>query len=486
MRCIPPLLLLFVSAVLFGAGVEEEPASETELLLDTRSTYKVVVAGVVLTEILPEFRPLTGSLPGIVRNSLEGYDRRTIDPDERMVIAARIQREALGQEERSRAELKGERDRNALLGRDTEDQDQRLAEVEKRLSSIRTADLRAVDIPDSKPVEYVTGEYESFVSLRYPATLLRRFDADLVIYIEAESLDPYMMVRIMAVDRAREEVEEITRFAALPDEVATSMEKVASDVQEYIIGAPFASLIVTVRDGSGATSETTELYVDGSYVGSGAATVDTLLPGTHVILARTSWGGVYQTSAMVTAGDTEEVEIELPELETGTIRVQSTPSGASVYQGVEWLGKTPLSVERPDTYVQYEIRSPGFLESRFVANPASGSSIGRSLIPDTYDWEEHFTESRNRFYRSFGFFLGSVVVPVVINGAFMNRKVFIEGWYATSPTSDEMVALQPFVDETNSLVYGYYGSIAVSGFFLGNMIRRLSQFIRIGQEYHER
>ena len=463
---------------------EEEDLLADEVLQDKRETYQVAVAGVVLPDMAAELRPLTGSLPGMVRNLLEGYDRRTIGLEEREAMAARILRDRLSEAERTLVSLQEDRDRAELIGGDTATVEERIRESRETLRRLRATNPASMSIAAFKPISYLENEFETFRSLRFPQSLLREYDADLVLYVTVEPLDTYMMVRIMSVDRALEHVTEIVRFAALPDEVAVSLEDVASEVQEYVIGAPFASLSVTLTGSDNGSGGGAEIYVDGRFQGYGAVQVDTLMPGTHLVLVRTSWGGVYRTSAMVETGESKEVEIALPETASGSIRVTSNPSGANVYRGVEWIGTTPLSVERPDRMVQYALRRSGYWQSQFVAGPSVDTEIEKALVPEGYDWEGRFTESRNRFYRSFGFFLGSVAIPVALNGLYQDVAIFLTGSSVTDLSTGDQY--RSYVDMANAIYYGYYTSLAVSGVFFTNMVRRLTQYIRLGQEFHER
>jgi len=187
---------------------------------------------------------------------------------------------------------------------------------------------------------------------------------------------------------------------------------------------------------------------------------------------------------MVEPGGFRIVVVRMPAAGGGTIRIESEPDGAEVYHGVEWAGSTPLEIPRPDTVVQYALRSDGYLESRFVAGPDTPGMVTRTLVGDAYDWEADFTRNRNRFYRSLGFFLGSLAGPVILNGLYQD----LSGLFPTGSVRDDLTEEEKFAyaDHANTIYHGYYSSLALSGAFFGNMIWSLTQYIRVGQGYHER
>jgi len=355
----------------YSLGSREPVVSDSaaDALRDTRETYRIVVAGVVATDIGGELRPVVGSLPGLLLDLLQGYDRRFVPPAEQDAMRERIIRDALRTVERDLARQQEQRARAALSSRTDEALQERIAVLGEDRAALRNADRDRIAVASVKPVVYPEQDFQTFTELRYPQRLPGMFDADMVLYLTVEPVEPYLLVHIFATDRAGGEVHEVSRFVALPDELATALEAVSDEVRTYVIGSSFASVSVRVTDPSGAGVPDAEIFIDAKLAGRGDAYQTTLTPGEHAILVRSGRGAIRRTSIMVEPGGFRIVVVRMPAAGGGTIRIESEPDGAEVYHGVEWAGSTPLEIPRPDTVVQYALRSDGYLESRFVAGP---------------------------------------------------------------------------------------------------------------------
>ncbi|MCG8478014.1 MAG: hypothetical protein MI724_02885, partial [Spirochaetales bacterium] len=139
---------------------------------------------------------------------------------------------------------------------------------------------------------------------------------------------------------------------------------------------------------------------------------------------------------------------------------------------------------RPTQETSYTIAREGYYDSRVVVGPDSPSRIERVLIAADGDWVESVERSRDRFYRSFGAFVLSVGVPILINGVYQNYTGLYPGGVARSDLSqEEQDRLQPQVD---ALFYGYYVGIGLSAGLFANMIWRLVDYVQTAQGYHTR
>ncbi len=143
-----------------------------------------------------------------------------------------------------------------------------------------------------------------------------------------------------------------------------------------------------------------------------------------------------------------------------------------------------MRIPRPDELTSYSIVKENYYDSRLELSSTSPQNVETVLVSRGYDWEEETRLSRERFYRSFGLFSLSVGVPIILYGAYQDYTGLFPSGSVRPDLSDE--ERQRVVREGSALFYGYYGGIALSAGFFGNMIWRLVDYIRTAQGYHTR
>ncbi|GAA6741896.1 PEGA domain-containing protein [Thermus oshimai] len=109
-----------------------------------------------------------------------------------------------------------------------------------------------------------------------------------------------------------------------------------------------------------STPSGAEVYLDGSL--RGRTPLDLTLPeGRYSVELRLSGYEPYRATVQVRAGETARLEARLtPEPRTGTLLLESTPSGAEVYLEGRLQGRTPLRLTLPEGTYRVELRSPGY------------------------------------------------------------------------------------------------------------------------------
>ena len=135
------------------------------------------------------------------------------------------------------------------------------------------------------------------------------------------------------------------------------------------------------------------VYGDGVYVGttrSGSPLVFTQVkPGTHTLLLTKSGYQDYSTTSTVVAGKNYDLDITLnpvPNPTTGSITVNSAPTGAQVYINNLFRGYSPLTVDSltPGMYT-VALKLNGYQDWQSAATVTAGQTaqISATLIPVT-------------------------------------------------------------------------------------------------------
>ena len=124
----------------------------------------------------------------------------------------------------------------------------------------------------------------------------------------------------------------------------------------------------------------------------------------------------------------QKIKIELKEYETKilpvsleeekriTISVQSFPSGADLYSGASWIGKTPLLLKNPIAPALLTFKLEGYNDNKIVYKDGNNRDIQIYMQSDIINIDNIISSKRNRFYKSFSYFLLSIPISLISYG----------------------------------------------------------------------
>ena len=103
------------------------------------------------------------------------------------------------------------------------------------------------------------------------------------------------------------------------------------------------------------------------------------------------------------------------------------------------------------------------------------------MLPDTIDWGAEIREKRDGFYGSFSWFVLSVPVVMLLNGAYQNVLAAFPRVDSGELTVTERTA---FAQLGNILYWSYLGAALISGGLLVNTVISLLDYIAAGEGAH--
>jgi hypothetical protein len=177
------------------------------------------------------------------------------------------------------------------------------------------------------------------------------------------------------------------------------------------------------------------------------------------------------------------VELSLEPVQAGTVRIESTPTGADVYLGSIWQGVTPITLDRPGAARTVILSREGFLDETVVLSEEVPNRVSRELVPDPGNWPEVVQERRDRFYRAFGWFALSIPVPVMLNGMYQDIAALYPGGQP-SPELSEAEANR-LAGTANTMLWSARGTAVVSAGLFVNMMVHLIRYTRAGEYAHD-
>jgi hypothetical protein len=203
-----------------------------------------------------------------------------------------------------------------------------------------------------------------------------------------------------------------------------------------------------------------------------------LAPGTHDIrLQAPGYRPVSRTAELAAEKETR-ISDSLEKTTTGTVAVSSDPAGADLYVDSYWMGKTPLTVDRPPVRSRGILSLKGFYDIPFSLGPASPAALSFPLQKDVGSKEVQRTKARDDFYRALGFFAFSLPLPAFSYGLAIDFAV-----KNFDLTQAGMSTAAGQARATSEVFLGaYYAGIAVSAALFTWMVTRIVRYVEVANE----
>ncbi len=309
-------------------------------------------------------------------------------------------------------------------------------------------------------------------------------EADLILYLVVVPVGDRVLVRVHAYEVGSERDRELFRLVDTPEAVSLRLESREREVAAALAGQALGGIEVTLEDSQQQTMEG-RVFVGDRYLGLSPVEDRYLPPGTYSLRTELADGRTAEQSVEIAAGAPQRVVVRVWESPPEPVTIRSAPAGARVYRGSQWVGFTPVEVSRPREDTSYTLVQDGYYDSRVTLGPDSPSLVERMMVSADGDWAAEVEASRDRFYRSFGFFALSVGVPILINGVYQNYAGLVDeqGRVSAELTPPEQ---ERVLNRANTLFFGYYAGLGLSAGLFGNMMWRLVDYVQTAQGYHTR
>jgi hypothetical protein len=456
------------------------PARPDDLPRDSSASWRVGISAFSSHGLSADNAYLPFSLALLLKNELAGltphaYSEQQIGLARRSLVTAEVT-----SAEKSITAARKDRDNllfNQVPAGDASwtSADKRVAAAQARLEFLRGLDPVRVQVADSKPVSIVEGSGAGKlldVPDVPPGAYCARQGLDLLIGGSVEEVQDYLLLDVWAFDPLSGTEVFSARNAASRDELYASIPAFGREIARTILGRSWA-LVVFAPDPPDAA-----LYVDGVLAASGATPVLYLAPGTHDL--RLQAPGYLPVSRTADLAEDKETRIadSLEKTTTGTIAVSSDPAGADLYVDSYWIGKTPLTLDRPPVRSRGILFLKGFYDSPFSLGPTSPPALSFALQKDVGSKDVQRTKARDDFYRALGFFAFSLPLPAFSYGLAID--------FAVKQFDLDQAGMGGAAGDarTVSIVFlgSYYAGIAVSAALFTWMVTRIVHYVTVANE----
>ncbi|MEX2445297.1 MAG: PEGA domain-containing protein [Alkalispirochaeta sp.] len=479
-----------------GAAEEETRRRRADLLSELREeepVYLVAIGAVVAPEASDRQRSTMSSYAEVLRDLATGPPTRYLDDEERRSVAeqrlTQHRRQLLREIDDRRNVLERRRlertsPSTATDSADSSD-DEQLQELRDELDLLTSISASEVAIPREIPVSITDESHRFRRTLPTAAGLARELpEVDLILYLLVEPVSDRVLVRVRAYEVALERDWELFRLVDTPEAISVRLESRERDVVAAIAGKALGGIKVSVADAREQPLDA-QVFVGDRYLGVAPAEDRYVPPGTYTARAELPDGRSVSQPVEISAGVPQPLALAVREDAPERVTIRSTPAGARVYRGSVWVGFSPVEVYRPREDTSYTLVQEGYYDSRVTLTADSPSLVERTMVSADGDWAAEVETSRDRFYRSFGFFALSVGVPILVNGVYQNYAGLVDGSGTVSGQLTESEQ-DRVLSRANTLYYGYYAGLGLSAGLFGNMMWRLVNYVQTAQGYHTR
>jgi hypothetical protein len=485
-------ILLLVAGPLAASGWREGIAPDEQSRLVRELTpedlrWNVAVGLVVGDSLRGADLPTVGSWVQILRDGIQDIPERELSSEYRSVRQRDIIQRRVVQVEGQLDTARREAERTRLQrGNPSEAQTRRVRELEEQLGILRDLDPRRIALPPAVPVAVSREDYRFRRTIGSAAAWAEDAEADILFYLRVDQDDNLYIITLhryspWSTPRDRE----IARVVTPPETALQQLEETIPALAREILSREIAGLRISVVDQEGMPVPSARVYLNSQALGFAPVNSAFLKPGTYRLEARSDDQRRGVTEIVLEPGADESVIVRLDPFSGAQVTITSDPPGAAVYQGTIFHGETPITIPVPREMTSITIQQEGYYESRITLDQsAAGAIVHRPLISRETNWEQQVEDARRSMYRSFGFFIVSLAVPIVASGMYDDISSLFPGGVvnpALSPAEQDRL-----LDQANTLFFTYYGGVTLSTGLFGNMLWRIVRYVRTAQGYHER
>lgn len=481
------LACLFLSVLISHPALargNQEPPWTGLLPEDEREEVLVAFAELQGQELSREYDYLRFSIPRVILQRVEVLEEHELPPEEETALRQRLFDQAAADLGVRLDELLAERDAVVFSEENRDERRARYRELEEEIeaakediAALAQAEPGLVSLLEPKSITFRRQEPNLLPAGRRLAILAEENDTDFVVGGVLEEREGYIFLEMEGYNAITGELVPLGGTAGRVEEIYDLLDPVVDEVATLLLGRSWGSL--TVETGI----EDALILVEGEAAGFGSANLSYLSPGSTRVRVLLSGEQIYETEVIVEPFGSVVVAPELSVPQGERIALVTDPPGADVYVDSIWTGTTPLLLDRPLTPTTAIVSKEEYLRGRVLLGPDSPNLIEKPLIEDVVDWEADIQMSRDRFYRSLGWFVVSLPFPILLNGMYNNvASLYVDGRPPglTDNASDELVG------RANALLWATRGTAAVSTGLFVNMLFQLGRYIRAGQSFHQR
>ncbi len=445
--------------------------------VDDREDWIVGISAFQGSNLAEEDRYLTHSVPMLLKENLESIPSHFFAVEEKNEYQKAVIRKEthrlvleLGSLRKEKDELIFDDLKSQIMESKLKSYEERIREKIEHINALKLFKPAEIDFPEIKPVVVKSGlQTDQLLDAPVfsPLRLARQEEVNLLIWGRLEEIQGYLYLEVRAVDSTMEREVFSYHDAVHKEDLSNALEGLYEGLARVIWGRDWASLHIKPQPAESL------VYLDGKYIGSGEVTEKFLLAGKKEIRIASPGFRTEVRTIELEPYITFELEMALTKAETETVLLESDPPGAMVYKGANWLGYTPLRVEKPQSPVRLLLRLDGFENVSVYLDAASTGDLYFSLAREGLDREEIQKKKRDKFYASFGLWAITLPLPIFFYGFASDYAFGVQQARLTGPTDE----VQRLTSLGSWFYYAYQGALVINISLLIHTVISLVDYI---------
>lgn len=478
-----PVAVVLALAAFFPGPCHAQAAAATLTVAWSEFAAATATATAAASDTLDAVAVL---VPRQLASRLSYVTTRFITPDE---MAAANDRQAVEQLESARDSVAKARAARDLVALSTADPALRAASLATADAAVGRAERSLADLlgsarPDSTltdstpaatrmPLTMLAadGSGKLLAASDNPAQSCASSKADMLVHGSVRMAGSFVAIdAALYIASIGRDVWQATEYAAA-DGIDGAVAALARPLAEAMLGRPFALVRYTV------SPVNAELAIDGT-VRSGAFDLF-FEAATHDASGRAPGYVPRSVKFYVEPGDDRTVAVSLDPLEAVAFNIASDPAGARVHVDGALIGSTPVEVPAAAYPRVGRISMPGYDDVQIIIRPdVILDDRNFIMVPsDGSAFDARLGTAKDRFYRSLGWFVVSLPLPVISGGLFQTYYQTASQYVIDHPSSPDPAV----IDSLNTRYYGwqaaFWASTAVSAGLAINAVMALISYI---------
>lgn len=265
--------------------------------------------------------------------------------------------------------------------------------------------LEDIDIPDQEPsipIEFIIDK-----TVINSGGSEKPKISDLVIKGSVEKLDKWTYLQVSIENNILGTEELFYESISSPDTITELIPEIISKLKTLVLGRVWSSVAFEIvpEDSNIIITRKNEKILHQSF--------NSLYPGVYEIEVSTKGYISKYFTIELEEYKSIVIPVKLEEEAHVNISVQSFPSGADLYSGATWIGKTPLLMKNPIIPALLTLKLEGFNNNKFVYKDKENRDIQIYMQLDIIDHDSIISRKRDKFYHSFGYFMLSIPVTMI-------------------------------------------------------------------------
>lgn len=358
-----------------------------------------------------------------------------------------------------------------------------IRQLNRRIRKLKKIDPHSIDIKNQLPIVYKEqSDYLNISNVTDYRSIAVELGVHSLLYYHLFQLEDHVVVEMYEYNVLTQFSRKVLQTIISPQNVAEITNSLKLSLRSVLLGGPSTSLNITVVTTNDAVLYDAKILLDGELVGFGYIELPVLLAGTHTIHV------VYNSKekgevVVLKENDSMEKSYFYDMTPRDVILIESVPAGAKVYRNAQWVGNTPVVIERPVFIEQLEIVKPGYVVHRESVSVTSAQKIQADLqLINPIPLQERLAIDRKKFYNAFSMFALSLAAPIVFNGFFINESNALSIGEEQLSAAGRAESLQ----RKDAYFYTFIGTSLVSTGFAIFAYIRLQKYLKTASEYQER